>query len=662
MAARAYVMPRGSKVSDGDVSILYAIIALSAFKRVICSRLEEVKELPCSCTINEAKCLSSVEVRRGCQQPFGLHFSARADVALGGEHVLLVADPLWLRLDDRRRVERHQLVVVERAVLRTALVPRHLDEEAAEQTAAHGLISAVCRHVALARRGKLAVEVEALEQLGERDAHVRDCLERARVEEVIKGPLGRVAIRSVGGVCAQQRQVIARRVREVRLGGVGGLAKLARTHERRGQAEQRRERQHLLDAPVLHRLEEHLPELRLERQLGQHLSGGGEVGSDVERAEMVEELEGAHHGLGRRRVDEVKLGYVGHAETLQLQHERAQLGAQHLRVGLHEQVRAERRLRVQAEALAGARSACTSGALLGGGPRDGRDDERLDAQPRVVELLLCEARVDHIHDAVDRQRRLSHVCRKHDLACVAAALSRARRRFKDESLLLHGQRRVERQHQHLARLWHGVDLLLCLAASLLDLLLAGQKDEHIAGRLVQVNLQHGAYGGVEIVLHGLRRVVELHRVEPPRHRQQRRVVKVAAELLGVERRAHDNHLELRPQREQLLDEAEEQVGGECALVRLVEHDGGVAPERRVVHRLAQQHPVGQVLEYRLGPARVVEADGVANLLAQRDAKLLRDAFRHRHGRHATRLRARDQLPIGARQRVEQKRRDLRCLP
>eukprot|EP00965_Chrysotila_dentata_P249383 6208869-Pleurochrysis_carterae.AAC.10 len=107
-----------------------------------------------------------------------------------------------------------------------------------------------------------------------------------------------------------------------------------------------------------------------------------------------------------------------------------------------------------------------------------------------------------------------------------------------------------------------------------------------------------------------------------------------------------------------LDEAEEQVGGECALVRLVEHDGGVAPERRVVHRLAQQHPVGQVLEYRLGPARVVEADGVANLLAQRDAKLLRDAFRHRHGRHATRLRARDQLPIGARQRVEQKRRDL----
>jgi len=54
-------------------------------------------------------------------------------------------------------------------------------------------------------------------------------------------------------------------------------------------------------------------------------------------------------------------------------------------------------------------------ALLGGRARHGRDNERLHARARVVGLLLAEARVHHVADAVDRQGRLGDVGRQHHL-------------------------------------------------------------------------------------------------------------------------------------------------------------------------------------------------------------------------------------------------------
>ena len=102
---------------------------------------------------------------------------------------------------------------------------------------------------------------------------------------------------------------------------------------------------------------------------------------------------------------------------------------------------------------------------------------------------------------------------------------------------------------------------------------------------------------------------------PTRH--ERRVLEVALELLGFQRGRHDHNLQRRalhkhlgsgarvsqrrivatptfPGRACLLEQAEEDVGGERTLVRLVQHDNAVSRHQRVRHRLAEQHAVRHV--------------------------------------------------------------------
>ena len=57
--------------------------------------------------------------------------------------------------------------------------------------------------------------------------------------------------------------------------------------------------------------------------------------------------------------------------------------------------------------------------------------------------------------------------------------------------------------------------------------------------------------------------------------------------------------------------------------------------------LPEQHSVRHVLDDGLVGGAVLEADGVAHLLAQQAAELLRHALRHRHGGHPARLGAAD---------------------
>ena len=54
-----------------------------------------------------------------------------------------------------------------------------------------------------------------------------------------------------------------------------------------------------------------------------------------------------------------------------------------------------------------------------------------------------------------------------------------------------------------------------------------------------------------------------------------------------------------------------------------------------------QDAVGHVLDDGLLAGAVLEADGVADVLAQLGAGLVGHALRHRHGGHAARLRAPD---------------------
>ena len=62
-----------------------------------------------------------------------------------------------------------------------------------------------------------------------------------------------------------------------------------------------------------------------------------------------------------------------------------------------------------------------------------------------------------------------------------------------------------------------------------------------------------------------------------------------------------------------LEEAEEDVGVDGALVCLIEHDDGVGRQGVVQQCLAQQHPIRHVFDHRLRAGAVLKPDCVAHL-------------------------------------------------
>lgn len=158
-------------------------------------------------------------------------------------------------------------------------------------------------------------------------------------------------------------------------------------------------------------------------------------------------------------------------------------------------------LGVQPEALARSRPSCTSRPLVRTRLGNRTDKERLDPDPRVVDLLLREAGVDDVDDAVDRERGLGNVGRDDDLATGRAVGSaRSRRLVKDALLLLRRERRVERdglERTELVRQLVGLDR--DLSARVLDLLFTGQEDEDVAFWFGLVNHQDGTDRRLEVV-------------------------------------------------------------------------------------------------------------------------------------------------------------------
>ena len=395
-----------------------------------------------------------------------------------------------------------------------------------------------------------------------------------------------------------------------------------------GHRQHRHNREDLGQAEELWRDEQALGELRFQREVRQGLAQFRDRAVAVQRAQEEERLQRAHERLRGRRRQKVELGEVLHAEAFQREHDGGDVAAQDLghclllrltpRGCTHRQLRVEGLLRVQAEALARPRSTGTTGALLGGGLRHGRDDERLDARLGVEHLLLAEAAVHHVHHAVDRHRRLGDVRRHHHLAT-------ARRRRLERLRLLRGrQRRVQRHCQEwgLSR-GKGSGFAAQRGAGIENLLFAGEEEKNVACRLVEVDLNRGFDGGRHVVTLGFRRVEDLDREEAAGHAEERRVVEVLLEVKeeketnlegrGVERGAHDDQLEVGAVEEDLLDHAQNDVGVERALVHLIQDDDIVLLEEGIGDGLAQEHAVGDVLQHRPVARLLLESDGIADL-------------------------------------------------
>lgn len=117
---------------------------------------------------------------------------------------------------------------------------------------------------------------------------------------------------------------------------------------------------------------------------------------------------------------------------------------------------------------------------------------------------------------------------------------------------------------------------------------------------------------------------------------------------------------------------------------LVENDGRVALEQRIIHRLAQEHTIGEVsgkerewsevnllrsdtcwprresrlLEEGLGRGDILETDVVAHFLAKHHIHLITHTLGDAHRGHSTRLRTTHQLLVLGVACVHQELRDL----
>ena len=221
--------------------------------------------------------------------------------------------------------------------------------------------------------------------------------------------------------------------------------------------------------------------------------------------------------------------------------------------------------REQPEALARLCPACSSRPLVRRRLTDRHDHERLHPRLGAEVCLLVKSRVDHVLDSVDRKTSLGDVSCEHHLPCVAGSL------FEDLGLLLAREIGVDWAKYQLGHLVpeHLGPLRQDLVRRL-DLLLPREEDQYIpVQRLRYVYLQHRHDRRVDII--GLRtlRVVNVDGEHPPRDHEDGRVVEVLAKFLRVEGGTTDDQLEVVAEAGHVLDEAEEYVCVQRALVGLV---------------------------------------------------------------------------------------------
>ena len=94
-------------------------------------------------------------------------------------------------------------------------------------------------------------------------------------------------------------------------------------------------------------------------------------------------------------------------------------------------------------------------------------------------------------------------------------------------------------------------------------------------------------------------------------------------LLGVQSSGRNDELQSRPPAQQVLQQAEQHISVDRSLVGLVQHQGGVAVQIVIGQILPHEHAVRHVLDDGLRGGHVVEANAVADLLAQSAAVLRR---------------------------------------
>jgi len=331
------------------------------------------------------------------------------------------------------------------------------------------------------------------------------------------------------------------------------------------------------------------------------------------------------------RIEEVELADIAQTERCHLQDDRREVGTQDLWLGelgpLIEIV-----LGIQPQAHPWGHSSAPARALVGRGLRDWLDGQALHLESMAISRDSRGPSVDHETNPRNRQRGFGHVGRQHDSTSAVV--------LEDAVLLGCRQPRIQRQH-------FGVRTIEAAqrVGRVVNLALATEKHQHVARAMLDqfINRVADRLHLISIVINVFveigpeRPIPHLYRKGSACHLDDRSVVEVLRKSLCVDGGRRNDHFEIGPPRQELLDVTEQEVDVETALVGLVDDQRVVARERAVVLNLGEQDSVGHHLDQRAVAHPIGETNRVANQPAELGAEFVGHPFGNRSRGDSPRL-------------------------
>ena len=346
----------------------------------------------------------------------------------------------------------------------------------------------------------------------------------------------------------------------------------------------------------------------------------GDAAVEIERAEGAQQLARLRQGAGWRRVEPAQaIDRAGDAPGGQLQREAGKFGLQHLR---HARGLQPAALRPQPISNARRNPAGPPGALVGGGLRDRHRLQAAETAAGVETQLARESAVDHHADAGQGEAGLGEVGGEHH-----AAHAGCRRR---QCQGLFGEREIAMQGHALDRGRRSGERALEQGPDAGDLAPAGQEHQHVAGMLGERLAHHPHQLLLERLLRARGWMHDVHRKGAAGAAQAGRR-EPARQTLAFEGGRHQHQAQVGTQgRLHVQRKREPEIGGERALVELVEQDRADAGEFRVVLQQAGQDALGDHLDAGVSAGARFETHAITD----RSAHRLAERLGHEGGRRA----------------------------
>ena len=194
-------------------------------------------------------------------------------------------------------------------------------------------------------------------------------------------------------------------------------------------------------------------------------------------------------------------------------------------------------------------------------------------------------------------------------------------------LLGSGKPGIQRQHGGVRQL-HSADRVGCIT----NLPLTAEEDEDVSrplcAKLSDRITDRLILIAIVVTIIPVRPVTHLDREGPATDLQDRRIIEMPAEAFGVDGRARDDHLQVWPLRQELLEIAQEKVDGETALMGLIDDQGVVSAKQAIMLNLGQQDSIGHHLDQGLVTAVIGKPNLVAHNTSELHVELFGNAVGH----------------------------------